>query len=61
MEAALTDCIERIRAAADAAAPRPLTLPAPMRVVVRAGTGSDSIWSMLRVAGRAPPALETLA
>lgn len=53
--------VERICIAAAAATPQPLTLPAPTRVARRDDTDGGSVWSMLRVAGRAPPALETLA
>ncbi len=49
--------IERVCLAAAATAPRTLVRPVAMRVVLRGDVGGGSVWSMLRVAGRAPPAL----
>ncbi|MEV0134168.1 hypothetical protein AB0H83_37625 [Dactylosporangium sp. NPDC050688] len=53
--------VDRVQLAAAAAAPRPLPCPALTRAVVRDDADGESIWSMLRVAGRAPPTLGTLA
>lgn len=53
--------VEHIRLAAAAATPRPLNRPALMRCVVCGAARGESVWSMFRVAGRAPPMLGTPA
>ncbi|WP_238018934.1 hypothetical protein KZZ52_35675 [Dactylosporangium sp. AC04546] len=49
--------VERVCVAAAAASPRPLPRPVPLRLAVPGDAGGGSVWSMLRVAGRAPPTL----
>lgn len=53
--------VRRISLAAAAAASRRSDPPVRMRAVVRAAAGGESVWSVLRVAGRAPPASGTPA